>query len=196
LPEARVVWFALGEQPELTDFAEVHRNIADIIEMRLPEFPARPPHGMNKEANVAYLMNELDDASWKKALERNETKFLRKKEIGQILHMLCTTVSDQIRDMCTLSYDTPPTELRTFIEWFHNTFLPGLELLRSYTNDALLKLGTQNRMAVPQIDPGFVWKRPRALYKPLAPPPVPTAAPEVQEAPSPMQLCPPLSVAE
>jgi hypothetical protein len=123
---------------------------------------------MNKEANVAYLMNGLDDAAWKKALEQNETKFLRKKEIGQILQTLATAGSDMMNRIYERARDTSDSydddKADEFIAWLFCTAVPELEQLRAFGNDSLLALAKRDRMAVPQFEANWSWKGLRAIY--------------------------------
>jgi hypothetical protein len=78
---------------------EIHRNLRELIEMRLRDYPARPPQLMNKDADVDYLMKELSEEQWQRQLELSEAKFLRKKEIGQILQTLATAGSDMMNQI-------------------------------------------------------------------------------------------------
>lgn len=162
----------------LNELIEIHRNIRDLTEARLPNFPARPPAGMNKEHDVRYLMKELDEAEWMRQLELSETRFNRKKEIGQILYMLCTTAADYYRDFATrytevrearrrMPTNTPEYDqiLMDFAKWVQNTFIPQLEGLRNFANESLQALGKREKMAVPQVGENWKWIPVRALYK-------------------------------
>jgi len=122
-----------------------HRCFGDIINVRIPEFPARRPANSNMEINVKYLMNELDEEAWQKLLEQRETRFERKKEIGQILTMFAHGGADIMRQI----EGSPPAELPNF--WKH---VLGKQLfdLRKYTNQSLKDLGERMICAFPQID--------------------------------------------
>ena len=73
---------------------DMHRAIMDFQNVRLPQYPARMPALSNKDEDVAYLMNEMTEAEWQRALEIKEARFIRKREIGQILQTLITAASD------------------------------------------------------------------------------------------------------
>jgi hypothetical protein len=73
---------------------DMHRAIMDFQNVRLPQYPARMPALANKDEDVAYLMNEITEAEWQRALEIKEARFIRKREIGQILQTLITAASD------------------------------------------------------------------------------------------------------
>ena len=77
----------------------IHRNLRELIEMRLRDYPARQPQLMNKDADVDYLMKKISEEEWQRQLELSEAKFLRKKEIGQILQTLATAGSDMINQI-------------------------------------------------------------------------------------------------
>jgi hypothetical protein len=78
---------------------EIHRNMRELIEMRLRDYPARQPQLMNKDTDVQYLMKEISEEEWQRQLELSEAKFLRKKEIGQILQTLATAGSDMMNQI-------------------------------------------------------------------------------------------------
>jgi hypothetical protein len=138
------------------------------IEARMDQYPMTMHPNTNKDINVQYLMNEIDEATWKKQLEMNEMAFIRKKEIGQILQTFMTAGTDILREIyeklpraCTL-YETeliPENE-----EWITKVGIPNLVSLREYTSNALLNLGKTMRMAVPNISSGWVWVSNRAYY--------------------------------
>ncbi len=122
-----------------------HRCFGDIINVRIPEFPARRLANSNMEINVKYLMNELDEENWQKLLEQRETRFERKKEIGQILTMFAHVGADIMRQM----ENTPPSDLPRV---WKNGLGQQLFDLRKYTNQSLKDLGTRMICAFPQID--------------------------------------------
>jgi len=171
LPTAEELWHAIRNERELSDsellsvsesLFRINVHITELIGVYIQGFPARPPQGMNKDVNVAYLLNEIDDAAWKRSLEMNETKFVRKREIGQILHMLSTTVADTMRDFCEMGRQLRDWD--TFCNWYNTSFLPDLNRLRNYTNEALRDLSLKHHMAVPQFGEAFQWLGVRALY--------------------------------
>jgi hypothetical protein len=156
-------------------FTEIHRNIRDLIDDKLPLYPARPNNAINKHLDVAYLMNEISEDEWKRRLEIFEAKFLRRKEIGQILQMFATTASDMIRGVVIKFGEVDPVSFR---EWFLETLLQDLERIRLYTNETLRNLSQRNHMAVPQFTDSFRWEAIRAFYK------KPKRTPSAPSAPS------------
>jgi hypothetical protein len=78
---------------------EIHRNMRELIDMRLRDYPARQPQLMNKDTDVDYLMKVISEEEWQRQLELSEAKFLRKKEIGQILQTLATAGADMMNQV-------------------------------------------------------------------------------------------------
>ena len=146
---------------------ENFRNLQDLIEGRMRDYPSRLPQLANKENDVDYLLNEITEDVWQHRLERTESKFLKKKEIGQILQTLATAGSDmmnRIYDRAIQAFESGIEAEELFVEWVLNAALPELEQLRVFGNDSLLALARRDRMAVPQFDCGWAWKSLRAIY--------------------------------
>lgn len=114
-------------------------------------------------------MKEIDEAEWQRQLEISEARFNRKKEIGFIVSMFCTAMSDMFREAVTHITPYAPYNAAAFAEasseWLRNTFVPNLEALRTFTNESLATLGKKQKMAVPQIDAKWHWNAPRILEK-------------------------------
>lgn len=150
---------------------EIHRYLRELIDMRMADYPARPAAGANKDNDVRYLMQEIDEVEWKRQLEFTEAKFKRKKEIGQILQMISTTGSDMLNQIAQRAAEAGLTGLRTgpvvdsFKEWLNEMGLPQLDQLREFSNQSLLDLAKREHMAVPQFGPDFKWLPLRALYR-------------------------------
>jgi len=152
-----------------TVLLESFRNVQEVVNLRLPDYPSRMPQLMNKDFDVAYLMNRMDEEAWKRALENTEAKFNRKKEIGQILQTIVTAGSDMINriyDRC-VDVRNENTSVDEFVGWLLDTGLPELEQLRAFANDSLKALSKRDKMAVPQFQENWVWKAARALYRPV-----------------------------
>jgi hypothetical protein len=132
------------------------------------EFPSRLPQLANKEDDVEYLLQAISEEVWQTRLERTETKFLKKKEIGQILQTLATAGSDMMNRIYERARDTSDTykdaKADEFIAWLLCTAVPELEQLRAFGNDSLLALAKRDRMAVPQFEANWSWKGLRAIY--------------------------------
>jgi len=142
---------------------ETHRNIRELIDMRLRDYPARPEALANKDLDVEYLMNTLTEAEWKRQLELSEARFNRKKEIGQILQTLATAGSDLMNYILNQSAAGP----EVYAVWLSTTALEQIELLRTFGNDSLKTLAKRDRTAVPQLEECWKWKAARALYRPV-----------------------------
>lgn len=145
---------------------ETFRNMQELVADRLAGYPARMPQLMNKEDDVAYLMNELTEDEWKRRLELSEAKFNRKKEIGQILQTLVTAGSDMMNRLVEKAREADDEPcLDMLVGWILDTCIPELEQLRAFGNDALRALASRDKMAVPQFEESWKWKGIRALYK-------------------------------
>lgn len=158
------------ELPEQLNTAvlESFRNLQELVDHRLQDFPSRLPQLANKEDDVEYLMNEISEEVWQARLERTESKFLKKKEIGQILQTLATAGSDMMNRIyqrareVSDSYDDAKAE--EFVAWVLSIAIPELEQLRAFGNESLLALAKRDRMAVPQFEANWSWKGLRAIY--------------------------------
>ena len=145
---------------------ETFRNMQELVAERLAGYPARMPQLMNKEDDVAYLMNELTEDEWKRRLELSEAKFNRKKEIGQILQTLVTAGSDMMNRLVEKAREADDDPcLDILVGWILDTCIPELEQLRIFGNDALRALANRDKMAVPQFEECWKWKGIRALYR-------------------------------
>ena len=156
-----------------TAVLESFRNLQELIDHRMREYPSRLPQLANKEDDVEYLLNEITEEVWQTRLERTETKFLKKKEIGQILQTLATAGSDMMNVIYERSRDVSDsyeeTKAEAHIAWLLSIAVPELEQLRSFGNDSLLALAKRDRMAVPQFETNWSWKGLRAIYAKKAP---------------------------
>ena len=168
-------WQMVGVMRELalpeelnTVVLESFRNLQELVDHRMREFPSRLPQLANKEDDVEYLLQEITDDVWQTRLERTETKFLKKKEIGQILQTLATAGSDMMNRIYERARDTSDSydddKADEFIAWLLCTAVPELEQLRAFGNDSLLALAKRDRMAVPQFEENWSWKGLRAIY--------------------------------
>jgi hypothetical protein len=150
-----------------TAVLETFRNVQELIDYRLPEYPFRLPQLANKEDDVDYLLNEISEEVWQSRLEKTESKFVKKKEIGQILQTLATAGSymlNGIYERARAAETDGPKAEEDFIAWLLETALPELEQLRAFANESFLALAKRDRMAVPQFDANWVWKGLRAVY--------------------------------
>jgi hypothetical protein len=160
----------------------IHRCLTDIAEVRLAEFPARRPANVNKDINIQYLMNEISEDDWQRMLEQRETKFERKREIGQILTTFAHVGAEFMRSLATNVEGE--AKMRYISRIWQETLSTQMEDLRLYTNKSLVYLGKRMCCAIPQIDPTWYYLGPRKEGLPIssgpviAPPaPAPPAAP-------------------
>jgi hypothetical protein len=149
-----------------TILMESFRGMQDLIQVRLPKYPARMPQLINKENDIAYLMNLLEEDEWKRQLEFTEARFNRKKEIGQILQTMVTAGSDMMNRLFdSISNNPAEMTLDAFVGWLLDTAIPELEQLRLFGNESLRVLARRDQTAVPQLEENWQWKGARALYK-------------------------------
>lgn len=150
---------------ESHDIERIHRMLTEF-EGRLAEYPSRMPQLLNKEINVKYLMNEMEEAEWQRQLEFAEAKFNRKREIGQILQTLVTAGSDLMNQVANRCQAASNTDLRVTARiWISDVVMPQLEELRVYTNQCFKDLAVRNHMAVPQVGAEWEWMPIRAIYR-------------------------------
>jgi hypothetical protein len=150
----------------------IHRYVLDL-EDRLRQFPAQPEARMNKDIDVDYLINAISEEEWQRKLEHAEARFLRKKEIGQILQTAITAAADVFQGIIARAetanensdYKTKKLAVRDVGTWILETAFPTLESLRVYTNDAFKGLAKDMKMAVPQIAEHWRWVPIRILSK-------------------------------
>lgn len=150
----------------LNNLYEMHRNLREITDWRIRDFPARPPAMVNKEIDVQYLMQEIDEKEWQRQLEFTEAKFRRKKEIGQILQMAATAGADMLNRVQVRGEEYGIDHVDQYTDWLQSTAIPELETLRVFVNDSLKALAKREHMAVPQLGAQWVWQPLRALYRP------------------------------
>ena len=145
---------------------ETFRNLQELVDVRLRDFPSRLPQLANKEDDVDYLMNVISEDVWQLRLERTETKFNRKKEIGQILQTLATAGAEMMNNIYERAReaDDDIEKLEEFVNWILTTAIPELDQLRSFGNESLKTLGQRDKTAVPQFEAQWAWKGLRALY--------------------------------
>lgn len=143
---------------------ETHRNIRELVDIRLRDYPARQEALANKDTDVLYLMKMISEAEWQRQLELSEAKFNRKKEIGQILQTLATAGSDLMNHIVN---QAEIMEHDIYATWISTSAIEQLEQLRIFGNESLKNLGKRDRMAIPQFEDLWKWKGIRALYKPV-----------------------------
>jgi hypothetical protein len=123
-------------------------------------------------------MNEMEEAEWQKQLEQRETKFERKKEIGQILTTFAHVGAEMLRNLVNHAGVTGETRFTLISKMWNMLIGRQVEDLRLYTNKSLVELGKRMCCAIPQVDTRWNYLGPRkeGLSVAVAPVPVPAAA--------------------
>lgn len=88
------------ESPAETAIFNIHRSVMHIQNYEIPEYRARnPAQPDNSDLRVKYLMNEIDEAVWKKELQKREKAREKARDIYNILTMYSNTGGDYLRQM-------------------------------------------------------------------------------------------------
>lgn len=173
------------KQEEKTEILDIVRCLSDIQYVRLPQFPLRQAANVNQEYDIQYLMKELTEEQWGTALERIETKFEQRKEIGLILQTLLHVGSEKLTQLQNATRDQ-----RGLIG---KALLDELRRVRGYSNKSLIEKGNQMGMVVPQITKDWRWSWMRkADMKGVKEEDVEEVAPVPAPAPAPPAPAPPL----
>ena len=170
----------------------VHRCLSDMADVRLPDYPARRPANANKDININYLMNELDETNWQKLLEQRETRFERKREIGQILTTFTHVGSEMIRNLINHPGVTGAPRATLIAKTWNELIAKQVEDLRLYTNKSLVELGKRMCCAIPQVDTrwNYIGPRKEGLSVAAAAAVVPAVVPAVPVVPAPAPVVP------
>jgi hypothetical protein len=92
-------------------------------------------------------MRSITEEEWAKHLEQGETKFERKREIGQVLQTLVHVGSEKMTEISNI------LEVSVAGSGRIKEILEELEQLRIFSNDAMRKRGKEMGIVVPQITP-------------------------------------------
>ena len=132
------------------------RGISDVFHVRLPQFPLRQAANINRDIDIAYLLNKLTEEEWGTRLEHMETQFERKKEVGLILQTLVHIGSEKLS---SLQNQLRSTTNMTHRAQFALDAIREMEEVREYINGALKRKGVQMGMVVPQLAKRFdyIW---------------------------------------
>lgn len=135
------------------EIMSVHRCMSDIENYRLAQYPLRQPANVNRDLDISFLMNNIDEEKWGTTLERQETNFERRKEIGLILQTLLHVGAEKLSALHNSAVNTIRRERnKLFAE-----VLPEMHKVRDYTNKSLWAKGRQMGMVVPQISHTWDW---------------------------------------
>jgi hypothetical protein len=133
-----------------TKILDIHRCLSDIQYYRLNQYPLRQQANVNQEHDIQYLMNNMTEEAWGTALERTETNFERRKEVGLILQTLLHIGSEKLSGF----YNATNNE-RGKLVW---GLIKEMEDIRNYTNSSLIARGILMGIVVPQIGDDWSWK--------------------------------------
>jgi hypothetical protein len=142
----------------------IHRLIVDVEQARLPSYPQTRNVNMFKELHCDFLLNKIDEASWKQSMFLKENSFEKKQQIGFILNTFVTIAKETMDKfynellIINASDANPDTSKKSVA--LLNKYNTEFEHIRSYINDSLVDTGTTMMCAVPQIyliDDGWSW---------------------------------------
>lgn len=128
---------------------EMMRCLQDIQYVRLPAYPLRQNANANQEHDIQYLMKNLDEEAWGTALERTETNFERRREIGLILQTLMHVGAEKV---AALQNGERKAKAKIALD-----LLKEMEDVRTYTNESLIQKGIQMGIIVPTITEEWKW---------------------------------------
>jgi hypothetical protein len=141
-----------------TELLDIVRFLSDLQYVRLPQYPLRQPAEVNREVDIQFLMNEIDETQWGTALEQIETKAEQKKEIGLILQTLLHVGSEKLTLLQNESHGRRGPA-RSEIPALALATLKEMNEVRVYTNKCLIAKGNQMGIVVPQIPSDWIWLR-------------------------------------
>jgi len=130
----------------------VHRCMSDIENYRMAQYPLRQPANVNRDLDILFLTNNIDEEKWGTSLERQETNFERRKEIGLIVQTLLHVGAEKLSALYNSATNAKHTRRRLFAE-----VLPEMNKVREFTNKSLWAKGRQMGMVVPQISDRWEW---------------------------------------
>jgi len=129
-------------------FSSIHRLITDIEHVRIPSYPQTRHPDMFKELHCDFLLNIIDEASWKQSMFLKENSFEKKQQIGMILNTFITLTNDLMRKLYNrISTDSTNKTTLSRFQKYMNEF----EQIREYINESLVNTGKVMMCAVPQI---------------------------------------------
>lgn len=133
----------------------IHRLIVDVEQARLPSYPQTRNVNMFKELHCDFLLNKIDEASWKQSMFLKENSFEKKQQIGFILNTFVTIAKETMdkfyNELLIINAgDANPDTSKKTVALF-NKYNTEFEQIRTYINDSLVDTGTTMMCAVPQI---------------------------------------------
>lgn len=155
LPDAYLFVRCLMASPEI-EIEMIQRTttmlrcLNDLQHVRLPQFPIRQPANVNQDIDIRYLMKTIDEDTWGRLLERTETKFEQRKEMGLILQTLIHVAAEKLTSIQNAPHSRRGRMIKTIYQ--------EIEDVRVYTNKSLIEKGNQMGVVVPQISDDWYWR--------------------------------------
>lgn len=116
-------------------FAEMHRITAHVEEVEMPRFTLGA--ASNLDLRIAYMLGELDTASFRGKLQQREKKHEKQQEISMVLRMFVDTMADLYRQL--------------IIERSVDEHQSLILALVAYTNETLATISRRFSCTVPQV---------------------------------------------
>jgi hypothetical protein len=133
---------------DISYYSNIHRVITDIEHVRIPSYPLTRDIDMFKELHCDFLLNRIDEASWKQSMFIKENNFEKKQQIGMILNTFIAVSNDLIRKFVNeITLKEVSENSNLIFEKYKNEF----EHIRKYINESLVNTGKVMMCAVPQI---------------------------------------------
>ena len=127
-----------------SEISRIHRLITHIADYELHQFPTQITDTENVALRIRFILNDIDKATFSKALIRKEKSISFKRDVGNILQMCADAASDLLRQMCL--------EDRLDVEMLRKLF--------AYVNISMKNLSSVYNYMTPQIlMPSYTIKR-------------------------------------
>lgn len=85
--------------PRVQLFNEVMRFVADLQEVRLPQYDTADPLLANVDLGVAFLNHQMDEAGLQVALQQREKAREKKRDFREVLQMVAAVLTDILRTL-------------------------------------------------------------------------------------------------
>jgi hypothetical protein len=140
----------------------IHRCLSDIEHARLPSFPDTRNPLMFKELHCEFLLNIIDETSWRQSMFLKENNFEKKQSIGLVLRTFVTVCNDNFtkfyQELLLLRNNTNHSVKIKVSNKLALEFIKESNSLREYINKNLVKTGITMMCAVPQITKDWLWQ--------------------------------------
>lgn len=127
----------LTQKPEhIEALGNAYGLVSHIIDVELPKYPNNEPDPReNGMIRAQYLLNVIDENTFKAVIQRREKRREKMKDFGSVLTMFTTVSSDLFRNISEKNYEDCDSR-KYMIEQFKTMVLLGI-----YTRDAMTKVG-------------------------------------------------------